>query len=434
MLQNAQYNLLVRQKDTYYLSSTKHLFEKCLLWFPFLVLIGNYLEGLFTGNSVLRDYLYLIKDIDDVGIVLIFVIFLIKNKFKIQLSSIEIYYLLMVASGMLSGFKNDVSFNIILLQAYLYLKGLLLFIIFRNYSFENKDYESRFEKVLTFFFFVYFVGGIVDFISPKWFRYIIGTNIYIDYRYKLPSVVSFTNHPWIFGWFMSFCFMYYISKSKETKKHKYIIYSFIAFIGALFSFRRKAIFGLIILFILFFEKLINNKKKFYITFNIIVIIGLIIFPIIKYLYAQMIPIYFTGKSFETSARNVLYLTSIKIVYEQFPLGEGLGTFASEMSRRYYSNVYHKYNIDYIWGLSPETKSFITDAYYPMIIGECGFLGVLFFIIFIVKLYKKLHNNLLCSFLLLFTLINMISSPDLVSPPIYVFIWTRLGYCINNNKT
>ncbi|MHC5280136.1 hypothetical protein [Listeria kieliensis] len=76
------------------------------------------------------------------------------------------------------------------------------------------------------------------------------------------------------------------------------------------------------------------------------------------------------------ARGLLLRTSIQIAKEHFPFGAGLGMFGSHAARVHYSPLFARYNLDSVWGLSPNNPQFATDSYWAMIIGELGFLGAI----------------------------------------------------------
>ena len=72
-----------------------------------------------------------------------------------------------------------------------------------------------------------------------------------------------------------------------------------------------------------------------------------------------------------------YKTSLKILYDYFPFGSGMGSFACNGAWKFFSPLYYKYNLTGIWGLSPEMGYFICDAYYPTL-AQFGIVGVFFF--------------------------------------------------------
>lgn len=85
------------------------------------------------------------------------------------------------------------------------------------------------------------------------------------------------------------------------------------------------------------------------------------------------------------ARPILYVTSGIILYDYFPLGTGLASFASFPSAENYSKLYYEYGLDKIWGLSPTMPDFICDAYYPLL-AQFGIVGVILFIYFWIYVY------------------------------------------------
>lgn len=93
---------------------------------------------------------------------------------------------------------------------------------------------------------------------------------------------------------------------------------------------------------------------------------------------------------QSFARPVLYVTGFLILFDFFPFGTGLGTFASYASQQYYSGVYYYYGIDKVHGLSERMSDFICDAYYPSL-AQFGVVGLILFICFWCYSYKFLRN-------------------------------------------
>ena len=94
------------------------------------------------------------------------------------------------------------------------------------------------------------------------------------------------------------------------------------------------------------------------------------------------------------ARFVLYRTFPEILRDYFPFGSGLASFATHSSGEYYSDIYMKYGIENVWGISKSYTSFISDTYYPSL-AQFGIIGVILFILFwlyiagkAVNLYRK----------------------------------------------
>lgn len=76
------------------------------------------------------------------------------------------------------------------------------------------------------------------------------------------------------------------------------------------------------------------------------------------------------------ARPETYKTGLQILWDYFPLGSGMGSFACNGAWRYYSPLYYEYHLNNVWGLD-KGGGFIADAYYPTL-AQFGVVGVFFF--------------------------------------------------------
>lgn len=99
--------------------------------------------------------------------------------------------------------------------------------------------------------------------------------------------------------------------------------------------------------------------------------------------------YYFGTLRNESARALLTERSITIAADYFPYGTGWGTFGSAFSIEPYSPVYRLYHLNRVWGLSPTYSSFVSDTFWPMLLGECGVLGVLLYVIVLILLAKSI---------------------------------------------
>lgn len=89
--------------------------------------------------------------------------------------------------------------------------------------------------------------------------------------------------------------------------------------------------------------------------------------------------YVSGMDNEELARPMTYKTAVQILFDYFPFGSGMGSFACNGAWKYYSPLYYEYGLNKIWGLDPG-GGFIADAYYPTL-AQFGFVGLFFFIVF-----------------------------------------------------
>lgn len=94
-------------------------------------------------------------------------------------------------------------------------------------------------------------------------------------------------------------------------------------------------------------------------------------------------------SLEGGARNVLASTSVLIADTYFPFGSGFATYGSAVTSELsaYSPLYYEYGLSNVWGLAPGAASFLSDTFWPTIIGQFGWIGLLLFIVSMVSLFK-----------------------------------------------
>ena len=141
---------------------------------------------------------------------------------------------------------------------------------------------------------------------------------------------------------------------------------------------------------------------------------------------------------ERMARPETYKTGLLIMKDYFPFGSGLGTFASAAAAKEYSPLYYKYEIDDIWGLTPENPMFLADTFYPIVYSQFGFFGVLMFLWFWKRRLQEANRiidpnyykmALMC--ILALALENTADSSYLSGKGMGYFM--ILAVCLNSNK-
>jgi len=96
---------------------------------------------------------------------------------------------------------------------------------------------------------------------------------------------------------------------------------------------------------------------------------------------------YTSAESSDYARIALSTTSVKIAVDQFPFGSGSGTFASAPSYRFgYSDVYRAYGIDGLNGISEDNPNYVTDVFWPKLLGQAGIFGLLAYALFLWSAY------------------------------------------------
>lgn len=188
-------------------------------------------------------------------------------------------------------------------------------------------------------------------------------------RYGINSIELFFRHGSRYAFAFSFIFLVLLPKYYKTKPQFLL---FILLIGLL-SFRVKY-FGFLILCISFmtYGKRLFRVPKLY-FFSTLSILGLVML----WLFREKIIEFFTFEDINDAwSRAVVLYYSFIIGNDFFPLGTGFGSFSSYYSGAYYSWVYDKYGISNVYGISRLYWKFVADQYWPMILGQFGYLGLL----------------------------------------------------------
>lgn len=123
--------------------------------------------------------------------------------------------------------------------------------------------------------------------------------------------------------------------------------------------------------------LYSDKKKIPLSFILIAGCGAL------FLVYDQISLYF----FDTStARSVLLSTSFDVANTYWPLGSGLATYGSNASADYYPQLYYNLGFASVYGLGPLNHDYLVDSFWPAVIGQCGYFGLLLIIVLFVLLF------------------------------------------------
>lgn len=124
--------------------------------------------------------------------------------------------------------------------------------------------------------------------------------------------------------------------------------------------------------------LYSNKKKIPLSFILLAGCGAL------FLVYDQISLYFFDS---TTARSVLLSTSFDVANMHWPLGSGLATYGSNASADYYSSFYYSLGFPSVYGLGPMNHDYLVDSFWPAVIGQCGYIGLLLVAIIFVLLFS-----------------------------------------------
>lgn len=233
------------------------------------------------------------------------------------------------------------------------------FLLFYDQTFDFKQLKKRLWPLLYAVTVVLFVMCLAD----------AAFGVFSDdTRGNLPAVKLFYSAQTMLVAccvFLSAVFLWYYKE-----KQKKIILPLVLLSCIMFSTLRVKAVGaiacivVIYLFVLLKKQKLSRKTLIFMTVVLCFTGAAGIYQVIRYYYLMGVE----------SARAMLTLASPFVAMDHFPFGSGWGTFASAFSVEPYSPVYGMYRMAGIWGLSPDFHDFVSDTYWPMVLGQCGFFG------------------------------------------------------------
>lgn len=135
---------------------------------------------------------------------------------------------------------------------------------------------------------------------------------------------------------------------------------------------------------------------------------LLFVPLVVVLAWDQIYFYFFSSIQGDSARYQLLIHSFEVMKDHFPIGSGFGTYASGYSGEYYSSLYSAYGLSGVHGLTKENTAFVTDSFWPMVIGQTGLIGTVAFGWALLSLFRQIQKVRITSAAFYVSALSMLS--------------------------
>lgn len=293
---------------------------------------------------------------------------------------IFLFYIAVAVLGLVSSSIHQYQpVMYVLFDLFIFSKPLLIY-FFTRITF-NKYNPTTYSKSIpnTIIISVIAVSAIIA------LNKLIGIYPALDQRFGIDSEYIFFGHPSRFSSFFAFSFCLLLPYFYDKKR--IILFSIIC-IGALglrtkyFAFFLASTFFLIA-YKSIFSKKINSSFKAGIVFTASLFIFFLFFDQFSYYYSS-------ASLQDNFARSIMAFYSFKIANDALPLGSGFATFGSWFSGVNYSPIYAAYGIDDIYGMTAANYNYIADTYWPMVLAQFGFLGLLFTLIIFISFVKNIY--------------------------------------------
>ncbi|MFI8380440.1 O-antigen ligase family protein [Leeuwenhoekiella sp. NPDC079379] len=342
--------------------------------------------------------------------ILVYINIILKNKFLLRILGLLCSILFI---GFLSSFYFEYQpIKISLLGALVYVKSyipFLFFILFLNNNHLNRLKLYRCLKNHFHFSLLLIILGLLGQIVI--FR---GS---IEFLGPLPQLTSYFNPKASYGIVISFLGLVFFYLNFLKKQPKFI--SLLVFTLLIISFRVKvfAFTGVLLVFIYSSNvKIFSFKNIMVLSLFLVVLVSL--GGVSQLIEQKFVDTFVAKKADNRTARSELYINSIRISRDHFPLGTGFGTYGSHYSVVTYSPIYDMYNLDNVYGLTKKKPIYVNDTQWPPILVELGVFGFICYLLLLYNIFKlaqrwNADNKLIqvsisVCFLLLF--INSIGMP------------------------
>lgn len=93
------------------------------------------------------------------------------------------------------------------------------------------------------------------------------------------------------------------------------------------------------------------------------------------------------------ARGELARQAIAVANDYFPLGTGFATYGSAVTAQIdnYSPLYYAYGLSTVWGLAPGAASFLSDTFWPTVLAQFGYFGLVAFAALLITLFVMCYK-------------------------------------------
>ena len=380
----------------------------------------------------------ILNSLDELIILLLFLNMSLRkilSKQRIRFYGLGILIFCLIVLGLSGDLLHKVNMKSSILGCFIFIKGLLIFITYSNSNFK-KYFMARFVGFfIKLSIFILFIGLVEIFMPVRFAQFFFSHNV--DYRFGVPSVQSFFVHPGVFGWFCSFVALLFYAKYHIHSKQIDAWGCLFFLLGAVFSMRLKPIVGFILaisagLFII--RGKIPAKRR--IPFFWMLPFILMVVPIAS-LASHQFKSYLLSNNPMSITRDAFYILSFNLANNHFPFGLGFGQFGGVIASEFESQIYFKYFS------SAQRKMFMTDTFWPVLLGEIGWVGVLLFVAIIVILIKHCRtgysnatdnfsrvSSLFGILILIEACVESIASPVFLGPPQAYLIFASLGIILS----
>ena len=367
-----------------------------------------------------------------------------------------------VLAGIASSLAGAVPIDTWLPALVLLTKGIAFFYAVSWLRMDVRDVE-RVSAVMLLAAAAVLLLGLVEAMDPVRFRETIGLPPFEEQRGEIAVLKSVFLHPAIFGWFTAFASLFLYARFFVLREWWALAAALLFNVGTLLSGRRRPVVGVLAALSVGAVWIWRGRQSprtmlrvFAPLVAAIALVALFTAPALSGFYANTLDEYLLPGDLEeilssdpdpaliagTHPRVALYVGSLAIARDYFPLGAGLGRFGSYMSQAHYSPLYDRYGLTGVYGLGPDNPLAISDTFWPMVLAELGPVGLAaltaFFVLLVARIWRGAGANfsdairafaLGALFVMIEGLVGSFVAPTFVAAPIAYFVFGAAGSAV-----
>lgn len=325
------------------------------------------LAELFAGRSFLDEI---------IGILSAFYLIVFRSKME-RRDVITIILLAVVCLyGLVSNFISGLISNYLSVFIDILAECKIILSFFAVKYFLNDKEKQSIIELLTGFSIIFttisFICGIISLFKD------IGMSGIERYGVRSFHFIFDMEHQYIAVYMLVFAILVCNTRMKHGTK---ALFYFMAMISMILTTKAPPIlFSIIFVGLAFYFKRHKKLSAFVIILGIIAIVIAGKYQIQTYLLS------------EDSPRRLFIKYAFKTANNYFPFGSGFATYGSDQASRNYSHLYYQYGFSKLNGMNPDNPAFLSDTFWPMAIGQFGWVGSILYAIVYLRVFLTLKND------------------------------------------
>lgn len=207
-----------------------------------------------------------------------------------------------------------------------------------------------------------------------------------DVRYGIPSYQFINDGAAQLSMIFVSVFIILVADMRYDRHRRQLKFLFIVVAAIVWAFTlRTRAFLYIVIFFALYWLLVVKEKQIKMNWKTILLMGvfLLIFSL------DQIDTYFGENK---TARYWLLHYGFRTMNRYFPFGAGFSCYGTDAAAKYYALLYMYYGFYNIWGLSPSYSPFARDNYWPAIMGQFGYFGLITVVLIVVRWVKDILSR------------------------------------------